>query len=204
MLIGLTGKKNVGKDEVFRTIEELDTHGQNIDVVRIAFADSMKRALASLFAVPYNIIEENKNSGEISLEIPGSGNQKYGYNDHHTDKYHITLRQAIQRFGTEVGRRHFGEDFWLDKALPPDLGPSCHKGKIVVVTDVRFRNEAERIVKLGGHIWEVTRPDSDNGDSHSSESGIDPKLINGHINNDGSVEDLREKVREALFLISVW
>jgi hypothetical protein len=204
MLIGLTGKKNSGKDEVFRVIEELDTHGQNIDVIRLAFADAMKGALAALFAVPYSVIEENKNNGEISLEFPGTGNQRYGYNDHHTDKYHVTLRQAIQRFGTEVGRRHFGEDFWLDKLIPPTVQPSFHKGRIVVVTDVRFRNEAERIVKLGGHIWEVTRPDTDNTDAHSSESGIDSKLINGHINNDGSVEDLRERVREALFLISVW
>jgi hypothetical protein len=95
------------------------------------------------------------------------------------------VRRTLQRLGTEVGRGFFGRDAWVDLAGPwPPMRPT-------LFADVRFDNEAAKIVTNRGIVIEVTRPGYERGsDGHASESGIDPRLLRGYAVNHGTPEDL--------------
>lgn len=101
------------------------------------------------------------------------------------------VRRLLQRCGTEGGRMVLGENVWIDAALPLD-GKYDH----IVVTDVRFPNEAQRVKDLGGVVIRVVHPERKSAEfAHPSELKIDeiqPDLV---VDNDGTIEELREKAR---------
>lgn len=144
MLIGLNGQIGSGKDTVYqRLLENADCH-----VSRIAFADKMKQSVAATLNITDDAVELDKiidwvnrikESGQFQLRV---GNTVFDFSG----------REFLQWYGTEAHRNVFGEDFWVDAALPPDF---YHYGEIVCVTDVRFLNEAQRIHDLGGQVWRV-------------------------------------------------
>ena len=107
----------------------------------------------------------------------------------------MTFREFLQRYATESHREIFGEDFWLDYTMP--IG-GFYSGKNIVITDMRFDNEAVRIRSLGGYRVFIARPGLDDKDQHSSESGVSPELIDYHILNNGTLIELEEKVEEML------
>lgn len=105
----------------------------------------------------------------------------------------VTIRELLQRMGTEVGRYMFGPKCWL-RMLFDDIESS--KEQYVIVTGIRFVNEVE-FFKARGHVivCEVRRPGFE-GDEHVSEKGLGESLIDLVVENDGTIEDLREKARQ--------
>ena len=66
----------------------------------------------------------------------------------------------------------------------------------VVIDDVRFLNEVEMIRRLGGRVIRIDRP-GPNENTHASENELnDFDGWDGVIVNDGTLEDLAERVRE--------
>jgi hypothetical protein len=53
------------------------------------------------------------------------------------------------------------------------------------------------VLRLGGETWEIVRPGLES-DGHSSENPLPRELVTRVIVNDGTVDDLREKVVAAL------
>lgn len=128
-------------------------------------------------------------------------------------KVHIEMRRALQITGTEVGRdllsalipksEGWGENaLWiryLYRKMTPRLKEGCH----IIIPDVRFENEADAIHEWGGKLTRVTRPENEKAlkgaaAAHASESEIDKIQCDREIVNDGTPDDLRAKVREAL------
>jgi hypothetical protein len=74
-------------------------------------------------------------------------------------------------------------------------------GRCVVITDVRFDNEAQAIVNAGGEVWRVERPGwrclADDAATHQSEAGVSDHLITRIIDNSGSLDDLRAELSTA-------
>lgn len=108
-------------------------------------------------------------------------------------------RQLAQWLGTEVGRRTFGVDCWvnlLDDYLNEKAG-----GLSVVVPDIRFANEARYIKQAGGIVIEVRRGDAPKVAAHVSESGLPTGYADSVIYNNGTVEEFLTKavfdIREA-------
>jgi hypothetical protein len=62
------------------------------------------------------------------------------------------VRVLLQRLGDRA-RHHLGEDVWVDAALRC-VGP----GRPVVITDCRYRNEADAVRERGGLVVRVERP----------------------------------------------
>jgi deoxynucleotide monophosphate kinase-like protein len=182
MIIGLTGRKGAGKDTVGQMLVE------HYDFTRIAFADKLKEAVANLFGITIEQVDELKNSPSHIRITRARGAQNsisMPYSDTITLLY---WREFLQRFGTEMGRNTFGEDFWVKLWLEalPDKGD-------VVATDVRFENEIHAVRASGGKIIEIIRPGHE-PDGHASEEPLDQYLIDEWIGNDGTIEELRAKV----------
>ena len=203
-VIGITGLKRHGKGEVGEAIKRLVPGS-----VAVGFADKLKIsmmrslgferpeaeliALADSLKVTSRIAVEYHEPNEIDLpEFPRM--------------HELSGRQLLQWFGTEGGRKTFGEDFWIDQTLPRDsmkLLDLYGTPPIIAVTDVRFNNEAERIKSFtGGVMWKVVRTGTrtERIDIHASEAGVDPALIDATIINDSDLDTLGWRVEQALEL----
>lgn len=174
-VLGLSGYARSGKDTVADHLVE--TQGYS----RISFADPMREALAALDPVIH--LGGYPMGLASAVRMVGWEKLKSMSND---------IRPLMQRFGTEVGRSMFGENFWVDLALSriPD-------GSKVVFADVRFPNEANAIRDLGGEIWRVERDGVVPANAHISERALDGYMFDSIIPNTGTLEDLY-KVVDAL------
>lgn len=109
-------------------------------------------------------------------------------------RFGCSPRQALQTLGTEWGRDCIGEDLWIDIAKI-----KMQSAQDIVISDVRFDNEAMAILDMGGCIVEIVRDDIKQVNLHSSESGISPELITLTVTNNGTIEHFNNEI-EYLFL----
>ena len=103
----------------------------------------------------------------------------------------ISPRKIYQVLGTEVGR---GIDpaIWIKNA---EMFIKKHPGRTVVITDVRFDNEATFIRNRGGVVINIVRDQDDiKENKHSSEGGLKPDSIDLQIRNNGTIEDMCNEV----------
>ena len=72
----------------------------------------------------------------------------------------------------------------------------------IVITDIRFDNEADWLRKLGGSVWHIHRPNASGpiGESarHISEAGVAMQAGDLKINNTASFDALATLAEEAL------
>lgn len=175
-IIGLTGKKRSGKDTVGQMLRA--TFGFE----SYALAGPVKQIGMSVY-------------GLTRRQVDGLD----GYDREEVlPEWGCSVRHILQRIGTELGRE-IHEDTWVRKMVArfEQLeGGDCVG---VVVTDVRFPNEAEAIRAAGGEVWRISRPSVESsGDTHASETSIDLIRPDWLIHNTGTLEDLAVRVEEAL------
>ena len=190
MIIGLTGKKQSGKDTTCQLIS--DVVADTISVERRAFADKLKQSAAALLDVELWQLVEWKLDDNYRLE-----GGHFNIFDHDRD-VNMTFRTFLQRYGTEAHREVFGDDFWLEQCLPKRdyNGKYLSDSHIIVVTDVRFLNEAAWIRELGGWIWKVRRGAVESGDNHPSEVELEKIIPDVILDNNGTMPQLAELVKE--------
>lgn len=215
-LIGITGFRTSGKDTTCRLVKELRPE---LRVDRAAFADNLKLLAARSLGLAEDgastdeeliaLMDTFKEIGVLTygVRVPG----KRRWNRPKTYVTEITGRQYLQYLGANA-RVVFGNNFWVDQVLPnpmflPGWGEaqdvdgllknSYPLSDILCVTDVRYPNEAARVVELGGEVWEVVRPGLET-DGHSSEQPLPRELVSRTIDNSGTIENLRYAVAEAL------
>lgn len=182
MIIGLTGKKGAGKNAVARLLAGYAP----LPVVEVSFARKLKESAAAMLGCTVDDLERWKNDPN-AVVIVGQAIEDGWVVGGVTQP----VRSFLQRCGTEGHRDIFGEDFWLDAALPLkdvyDFTPagmaeaSCritnpaYSDALYVVTDVRFPNEAQRVKDLGGIIVRVIGPQEieNADDTHPSEASLD-------------------------------
>ncbi|WP_343038077.1 hypothetical protein [Arthrobacter wenxiniae] len=116
-------------------------------------------------------------------------------------KYHrihgTEVRRHLQTYATEICRNNFGQNIWvqlLARRVAQD------RPAAVVITDVRFNEEAAWIIANGGTVVEITRPGIVAVNGHISEAGIDRKYIAHTISNDGTIDDLADALDDVLKL----
>lgn len=166
MIIGLSGYARSGKNTV------ADILGP--DYRQLSFAEPMREAMLKLNPLVEGRIRLAELVDEEGWQVA---------------KTYPEVRRLLQVFGTEVGRNMFGEDFWVDLAMY-DVSP--HED--VVFTDVRFPNEAEAIREMGGIIWRVDRKGIEAVNAHPSETALDDWNFDRVIDNNGTLDELREMV----------
>lgn len=170
-LIGLTGAAGAGKDLVASLIP--GAH-------RIAFADPIYEGLAVMLGLPEAALRSR-----ASKEAPLAGLGR-------------SPRQLLQTLGTDWGRQMVSPDIWLQAAFWRWEKASAAGHGVIVVPDVRFANEARLIHDQGGEVWLIHRPNLEPVAAHVSEAGLPLGQIDRLLVNDGSVEQLRERVGATL------
>jgi hypothetical protein len=134
-IIGLGHRKRVGKDTfggMLRDYIRAYTQGA-IDVRTAAFADKLKSVCHDIY-------------GWAGLK----GRQ--WYEDHPEDRETVlpdlgmTPREIWIKLGTHAVRNHVYQDTWVESLLQ---GVTCD---VLIVTDMRFPGEADRIRDLGGML----------------------------------------------------
>jgi hypothetical protein len=154
LIIGLTGRRRVGKDTVAAYLRA--GHG----FTQIAVADPLKRAAAEIFS----FTDEQLNGATKEVLDPRWG---------------ISPREILQFVGTDLFRNAFGAKYpaigpniWAT-SLAVRIGDLKHTSPRIVISDVRFANEAEAVSRSGGIIIRITRDLPLNGttDTHASEVG---------------------------------
>jgi hypothetical protein len=170
-IIGLTGPAGAGKDLTASMVP---------GACRIAFADPIYQGLAVMLGIPEAVLRDRS---EKEKPIVGIG---------------ASPRQLLQTLGTEWGRQMVRQDIWLRVAFWRWEQLASGGVSLIVVTDVRFQNEARLIRENGGEVWMIHRPGVEPVAAHSSEAGLPLRLIDRLVVNDGTVDQLRERV-EATF-----
>ena len=115
-----------------------------------------------------------------------------------------TIRDIMQVLGTDLLRQNFNNNIHVAATLG-----SIKENEKVIITDLRFPNELEAIKDRGGITIRINRPCSVCGgvgyhkldcrpSEHISETALDNYEFDYVIENDGTIGDLIEKVREIL------
>jgi hypothetical protein len=107
-----------------------------------------------------------------------------------------SARLLLRTLGTEWGREMVSSDLWVAAWKSAVTAENVLN---VVTDDVRMPNEYHAVImQPGGQVWRVTRPGLDGDTSHSTDGALNNMQFDREIVNDGSLEDLRLKVLEAL------
>lgn len=175
-LVGMHGFAQTGKDTV---AEILADHRFQ----RVAFADPMREAVLTLN--PIIAVDSYGRTFRLAETV-----EDLGWDE---AKKTLEVRRLLQVFGTEVGRRMFGEDFWVKMGMA-----QIKPGGRYVITDVRFLNEALAVKQVGGLLIKIRRPGVGPVNQHASDAGLDDFLFDHIIDNDGTIDDLRRKVLEVV------
>lgn len=170
MRVGICGYATSGKDVVADVL--VDEFG----FVKVNMSDALHRYMMILDP----IIEESRSLGRARYSDIV---RDYGYVE--AKQCFPEVRRLLQVFGTEVGRA-IDPDLWV-KERDKVAGQYMN----VVTTGVRFPNEAVGLT----HLIHVDRPGVGPINDHPSDR-LDEVigLANLHIVNDGTVDDLRQRV----------
>ncbi len=100
-------------------------------------------------------------------------------------------RELYQLLGTDVART-IDPNVWIKNA---EMFYKNAIGFSVVITDVRFANEARWIREKGGIVVYINRQQKEiEANGHSSENGLTGQDIDVYIQNDGTINDLYEQI----------
>jgi hypothetical protein len=215
MIIGISGKIGSGKDTVGSIIQWLQLSkdypvvwGPNYNKAACAglgsfnnfmgtghtwrsdweikkFAFKMKQCVSIITGVPLS-----------GLEMMSVKNGLIG-----PDWGDLTYRKLLQLLGTEVGRS-IHENFWVN-ALFAEYYKSCFVDRDNdfpkwIITDMRFPNELAAVKQRGGITIRLTR-EVECADPtialHPSETALDDATFDHVIENNGTIDELIEKVK---------
>lgn len=201
MIIGVSGKKQTGKNTIGRIIQAIqmwhslpidryfDSNAKNVEEFCIqsldwkwdtnklskfrcvSFADTLKRMASILTGFP-------------SVSMWESSAVKDTYNP----VYGVTNREILQILGQSL-RDNLSPDVWVN-ALFTTYSPNENW----IITDVRMPNEAKAIKDRGGIIIRVNR-NTEYRDTHISETALDDYTEFDYIvDNNKDIKDLIAKI----------
>lgn len=152
---------------------------------RIAFADPIKKALLALDPLVPGP------EGESQIMRLSEYSEARSWSE---VKEYPEVRRLMQILGTEVGRNVLDPDLWV-RLAKRKLESTLSVGD-VVVTDVRFPNEARLIRGYGGILVRIERPGFGPVNEHVSDRASERWAYDHRVDNDGEISSLHGKVRQ--------
>ena len=197
-LISISGRIGHGKDLIASIIQYLiylkrckelkiekctlkEFQGSTLEMLSLysnkKMAGKLKQIASILTGIPVNKFEDQ----EFKKTNLGP---EWGY---------MTVREFLQRIGTEAIRNNLHKDTWLNA-----FWIDYHNENKWIITDCRFENEYNSIKERRGLMIKVERPGIEN-QNHASETGLDMITDWDYvIKNDSTTVDLIKKVQEIL------
>ncbi len=178
-IIGLIGLKRSGKDTFADYIVE--KYGYE----KYSFAGPLKDACKIMFCL---------NDEQIDGNLKEVIDPRFG----------ISPRHMFQFMGTEVMRELFPkisekytvkESFWIHRFK---IWYNDNKDKNIIVSDIRFQDEANAIKNLGGTLIKINNPRIQNIDNHKSEKDVDNLQYDYIINNDETIENYYNNIEKLM------
>jgi hypothetical protein len=136
-IIGITGFAGSGKNSIANVIHQ--TFPEETEIM--SFGSAVKDVCSVLFDWPRDLLEGDTDKSREFRETEDDYWTKMLGQD-------WTPRKAMQFVGTDLIRNQLSDSFWLDLAMKK----IDKSDKIVIIPDVRFRNEINCIQKKGGII----------------------------------------------------
>lgn len=165
-------KKRQGKDTF---AELLVNHLNHLDVktTQLSFAYPMKKIIAEALGIEIEILEHLKNT-----------------NDYY--------REMLQKFGSGLMKKHFGDTVWRDLAINQISELEKEGYGCVIISDFRFPCEY-----IEGATTINIKRDGGNADAHISETALDNHEYDYTIDNTGSLTFLDDKAHNFAYLIAL-
>lgn len=228
MIIGISGKKQSGKNTLAEILNKISSGHSLTDSEKSfefwewetektkyelkSFAHKVKEIVSILTGISLEGLE-NRSIKEMELgkewwvwKLERDGGystvlQPYE-NSENTENFELvkmTPRKLLQLVGTECGRNIIHPSIWIN-ALLSKYNKDFSKW---IVTDVRFKNEAEAVKSKGGILIRINR-ETGLSDNHPSETDLDeyPEW-DFIIDNNGSMEDLTNSAKEAIIKLNL-
>jgi len=173
MIIGLAGKARAGKTTA------ADYISAKYEIPTYAFADPLKAAACQLFGI----------APQMAYGTGGYDREQI------VPQWGISVREMLQKLGSECMRMNFGADFWTKRA---EIVTNQHRH--LIISDVRFDNEADWVKSKAGIVINITRESSINS-SHASERGV--SKTDHQIENNGNAMELFNKIDEILMAYGI-
>jgi hypothetical protein len=170
LLIGLVGRAGAGKSTVAGMMAE------HYAFTELALAEPIAEMVHALFGM---------------AGIDGAWAAERALKEEPT-LLGFSYRHLAQSLGTEWGRG-LAPDFWL-RVLALRLNSPALQDENVVISDVRFPNEAEFITLCGGVLVRVLRSTTPQVRTHSSEQHADSIATTTELLNFGSFSTLADQV----------
>ena len=192
--IAISGKANSGKDTASKLFIDAVKSVENEfrGAKSVAFADPIKKIIKIMF--PKTKHKFLYGPSKYRMEII-EGARKNGLP--------VSIRQLAQEIGTDIGRE-YNKNIWID-ALDYEMRKAEKKGlNIFIIKDVRFENE-HKYAKDNGYITIRLRRNEQLTMSHSSETEQDTIPDSEYdyvLNNDGTIEDLKNSIFAIILEIS--
>ena len=189
IIVGFIGASGSGKDTAS------DYLVNNYGFKKMSFADPLKKMVKECFLL--------------------SDNQCYGSEKEEVDeRWGCSPREMFQVIGTEFGQYMLPE---LLPSLKDKIAPKCfwvsllleHIKKVdtrcIVIADVRFKHEIDALLNEGAYLFRIERNVDKQTRDHISEQ--EWKIIDHDkifpINNNGTLQDLYNKIDNYFLLFSV-
>lgn len=162
-VIGIAGRARVGKDTLASFIEA------EYGGYRYSLATPIRHMLRAGLGID---LDDDYWAARKEQVLPGLGHSP---------------RTLMQTLGTEWGRNTIHPDLWvvLAHAVLTRMGPG------MIVSDVRFDNEAAWIRREKGVVIHLYRDDAPEVAAHTSENGVSVRPEDIQLYNRGSLEDLQ-------------
>lgn len=181
-IIALSGYATCGKDTVADILVE------QYGFTKYAWADALRLAAEALDP----IIDLDQDLTPIRYT---DALAEYGYNE--AKAKFPEFRRTLQRMGTEVGREIIGDNVWVNATFHRIASERSLADRIVI-PDTRFPNEASAVhvrSESRNFVVRVTRPGVGPVTDHISETGLDNWDFDYVVENDGSLADLDDRVK---------
>ena len=215
-IIAISGKKQSGKDTIGNIIKYLTSKGSvypydpkltytSSPYLIKKFADKVKDIVCMLIGCSRADLENEdfKNSllgPEWGIVETNPLNSIEPFKDLNFVSL-MTVRQMLQKVGTDAMRDGLHPNVWVNALMSDYKYPklSQYDPSYWIITDCRFPNEAEAVKNNQGIIIRVNSKRCKNDDNHPSETALDDyNEFDYIIDNDGSIEELIEKVKQIL------
>jgi ABC-type dipeptide/oligopeptide/nickel transport system ATPase component len=215
MIIGISGRMGSGKDTIGTIIQGLLLTNKDQSCEIKKFAGKLKQIASILTGIPVEKFEDQdfkKNLLDVEWgtvqqiplnSIPPFADMQFNVM--------MSVREFLQKLGTEAMREGLHTNVWVNALFSDYVAvvkewDEFGNDTVVeypnwIITDMRFPNEMEAVVKRNGITIRVTRPVKKSKNTarlHPSETSLDKAEFDYEIINDGTMEELVKKVREIL------